>query len=103
MTNHPSRRRGYKKGPLGYGITIEPPPAGLTPEDDRDGFAGDMIDRIMDQISAEAVRRGWHPAEIATAVISWAVHTTYDHAGREQAIDLVEDARELIDLREARL
>lgn len=84
-------------------ITIEPAPAGLTADDDRDGFVGEMIDRILDEISAEAVRRGWHPAEIVAATVGWAVHTTYDHAGREQAIGLVEDARELIDLREAQL
>lgn len=99
MTNH----QGYKRAPLGYGISIEPPPAGLGPEQDRDGAAGEMMDRVLDTISAEAVRRGWHPAEIAAAAIGWAVHTTCDHAGRDQAIALVDDARELIDLRDAKL
>lgn len=85
------------------GITIEPPPAGIGPEHDRDGFAGDMMDRVLDQIAADAVNRGWHPAEIIAATIGWAVHTTCDHAGREHAIALVDDARELIDLRDAKL
>jgi hypothetical protein len=84
-------------------ITIEPAPAGLSVDQDRDGFASDMMDRILDEISAEAERRGWHPAEIIAAAIGWAVHTTLDHAGREQAIALVEDARELIDLRGAQI
>lgn len=103
MVNHPKRRKGYKKGPTGYGITIAPPPANLTVDDDRDGHAGEMMDAALDVILIETERLGWHPAEIVTAVMGWAVHTTYERGNREAAIELIDAARELIDLKGAKI
>lgn len=103
MANHPSRRKGYKKGAAGYGITLAPPPANLTADHDRDEYAGAMMDSALDIILAEAEKMGWHPAEIISAATGWVVHTAYERAGREAAIDLVDKARELIDLKGARI
>lgn len=98
MASHPNRRNGYKKGPLGHGITLSPPPDGLRPDQDRDDYAAPMIETALDAILAESVKLGWHPAEIIVAAAGWALNETLKSGRREAALRLLSDLREAIDL-----
>lgn len=78
---------------------VAPPPAGLPSAVDRDGPCGEAIDPHLDRLLGQAVAAGWHPAEVTTAVLTWAVHTIADAAGTGPARQTLREAEELLDLR----
>lgn len=77
-----------------------PPPIAPV-ETDRDAACGEALDPALDALAARAEAAGWHPAEIAAAVLSWTVHRIADHAGADEAVRTLEDAAEVVRLRAA--
>lgn len=80
-------------------LEISPPPAGISAEMDRDGPCGEALDPALDTLAALAERAGWHPAEIAVAVLGWATHRIADGAGEDAALAALDGAGELLRLR----
>lgn len=81
-------------------LSIARPPPGSTPEGDRDGPAGDAMDVALDTLAAAAEAAGWHPAEVAAATLGWATHRIADGAGETEALHALEDAAELVRMRD---
>ncbi len=60
-----------------------PPPVGSSAEDDRDEAARAALAPHIAILAAKAARVGWHPAEIAAALLSGAIDMIRDSAGEE--------------------
>lgn len=78
---------------------IEPPPVTLHENADRDEPCAQALEPHLDNLLSRASAVGWHPAEVVSAVLGWAVHATADNAGPEAALDLLDAAREIVLLR----
>lgn len=78
---------------------VQPPPATLRVQDDRDGPCGEALDPHLDALAARAEAAGWHPGEVAAAVLTWAVHRIADGAGEDAAVQALEDAAEVVRMR----
>lgn len=85
----------------GRSDAIEPPPATLRPEDDRDEPCGEALDPHLAALADRAVAAGWLPAEVAVTVLGWAVHTIADNTDEATALRVLEDAAEVVRLRQA--
>lgn len=75
---------------------IPAPPATLRPEVDRDGPCGEALDPALDALAAAAEAAGWHPAEVAVAILTWSTHRIADGAGKDAAQAALEAAAELL-------
>jgi len=93
-------REHASRPPIQISVTIARPPASLLPEADRDEPCGQALDPALDALAQAARTAGWHPAEIAAAVLGWATTSIMDGAGPEQALASLEDAAEMIRLAE---
>lgn len=80
-------------------VEIARPPAVLSPEADRDGPCGEALDPALDALAGAAEEAGWHPAEVAAAVLSWTVHRVAEQAGEAAARQLLDEADEILALR----
>jgi hypothetical protein len=80
-------------------LAVPPPPATLRVEDDRDEPCGRALEPRLDALAERAVAAGWHPAEVAVAVLTWAAHRIADAAGEDAAVQTLEDAAEVVRLR----
>jgi hypothetical protein len=81
-------------------ITIIQPPAGTTPEDDRDEACGEWVIPALDEVLASAAAEGWHPTEVLAAVVHWAATTIQDQVGVDAAVELLKQAEEVVRERE---
>jgi len=82
--------------PVRVEATIARPPASLHPGMDRDGPCGEALDPVLGAVAVAAETAGWHPAEVAAAVLTWATHRIADGAGEEHAIAALRGAAELV-------
>lgn len=73
------------------------PPAGDLSEDERDEACRKALGPHLAEFSGRAVAAGWHPAEIVTVMVGWALTQTIDNAGYEAARDLIHEAMQAID------
>jgi hypothetical protein len=78
---------------------IPPPPTTLRVEDDRDAAAGEAIGPALAILAAAAEGAGWHPAEVAAAILSWCVHRVAEGAGDDAARQSLLDAIEMLAMR----
>ena len=65
---------------------IEAPAAGLTDEQ-RDLACRDMLDPYLAALANAAINEGWHPSEVASAMLGHAVDAIRAGAGIETALD----------------
>ena len=76
-------------------------PASLPPDSDRDEPCSEALDPHLDALAARAEAAGWHPAEVAAAVLGWATHRIADGAGQDAALEMLADAAEMVRMRGA--
>lgn len=88
-----------ERPPIRVEATIARPPVSLHSGMDRDGPCGEALDPALDAVAVAAETAGWHPAEVASAVLTWATHRIADGAGEDQAIQALEDAAQIVRLR----
>jgi hypothetical protein len=74
-------------------LTVDPPPPHLPVEDDRDKEAFIALLPHFDSVAQVAIRAGWHPAEVAAAMVNWALAQTIESAGVATTLELLEEAR----------
>ena len=67
-------------------LNIAPPEADLT-EEQRDDACRDAIEPLLTDIRDRAIAAGWHPAEVAAAVLDLAVSEIRSSAGDAAAIE----------------
>lgn len=72
------------------------PPGGSTAEQDRDAAAALALAPHLDRLATLAERAGWHPAEVVTATMEWAVSRSADGAGIPAAIETLRQALEAL-------
>ena len=63
------------------------PPAADMPDDQRDDACREALEPAMTDMRTRAVAAGWHPAEVAAAVLDLAVSEIRTGAGDAAAID----------------
>ena|SRR5690606_3498473 len=66
-------------------ISIAPPDG----ETDRDAACQDALEPALSDLRDRAVGAGWHPAEVATAIMALAAAEILAHAGREGLADIM--------------
>lgn len=64
-------------------VRIAPPAAGTTAADDRDDACHAALSPRLTALANDAIRAGWHPAEIIAAMLSWTVEQGRAAAGTE--------------------
>ena len=67
-------------------LDIAPPAAGMT-DGQRDDACRDAIEPLLTDIRDRAIAAGWHPAEVAAAVLDLAVSEIRSGAGDAAAIE----------------
>lgn len=72
-------------------ISIAPPPDSDSSED-RDGACVEALEPALTELRDRAVAAGWHPAEVAAAILSMTIDDIRHHAGDAQARDVLQQA-----------
>lgn len=72
-------------------VSIAPPPD-TDDEDDRDDVCREALEPAMSEIFRRAQAAGWHPAEIAVAILAMTVDQLTSMAGTAEARELLEQA-----------
>lgn len=67
------------------------PPSGSTSDEDRDGACAEAIEPALTDLRNRAMGAGWHPAEVATAILSLTVGEIREHAGDEAVAGMLRD------------
>lgn len=68
------------------------PPPGSTDDHDRDDACADAIEPGLTDLRNRAVGAGWHPAEIAAAILALTVSEIRSNAGDPVAVQVLEEA-----------
>lgn len=61
------------------------PPPGSTADEDRDEAARMALEPGLTDLRNRATSAGWHPAEVATAILALTIDEIREHAGDEAA------------------
>lgn len=69
------------------------PPPGSGSEDDRDDACAEAIEPELTRLRDLAMAAGWHPAEVAAAILSLTVGEIRTHAGDLAARAMLDQAR----------
>ena len=72
-------------------VKIAPPPDSDSSED-RDGACVEALEPALTELRDRAVAAGWHPAEVAAAILSMTIDDIRHHAGDAQARDVLRQA-----------
>jgi hypothetical protein len=72
-------------------VAIAPPP-GSTSDEDRDEACARAIEPALTELRDRAVAVGWHPAEVAASIMSLTVDEIRQHAGEDQAREVLVQA-----------
>lgn len=72
-------------------LAIAPP---TDVDEDRDDACREALQPALTELRDRAVAAGWHPAEVAVAILSLTVDEIRHHAGDDQARDVLVDVVE---------
>lgn len=68
------------------------PPPGSSDGDNRDNACGEAIEPGLTDLRNRAIGAGWHPAEVATAILALTVSEIRSGAGDDAARQILRDA-----------
>jgi hypothetical protein len=72
------------------------PPPGTTADEDRDDACAEAIEGDLSRLVELATDAGWHRAEVQVAILSLTVTDILTHAGRDAALELLDQVRAAI-------
>jgi len=72
-------------------VSIAPPP-GTDSTEDRDEACREAMEPAMTELRDRALAAGWHPAEVAAAILSMTIDEIRHHAGDAAAREILEQA-----------
>lgn len=73
-------------------LSIAPPPDS-TSDDDRDDACRTAMEPALTELRDRAISAGWHPAEIAAAIMSLTVDEIRAHAGADGLAEMLAQVR----------
>lgn len=77
-------------------LSITPPP-GSTSDEDRDDACRDAIEPALTDLRNRAIGAGWHPAEVATAILALTISEMRAGAGDEATRQTLQAAMMMLD------
>lgn len=74
---------------------LAPPPGSMVSED-RDNECAQVMEGELSRLVDLAESAGWHRGEVVAAILSFAIDDNLRHAGKDPALEILEQARSLV-------